>query len=488
MLIVTSNNSERRAVLDILHTKKQLVTGSNDRRAHIGSVNETLAVVLDGSGGFSHQYSATRFAIEYLSNSDFPRPSLVIICGVCWGNPKRVTIGDVVVSSTVISVNRNTAKPEALEYRSYTYESPYLLNHFGIPDTPPIKTGPLLSLETQIADEAARDSLLNEHPTACGGEMEGFALIPSCARMSIPWLMVKGVSDYAEFDHDRSTQPEVSAAAAFTVRNIVAEHGANLAKEADASTESARLDLVSTLEGREIVLLRHELDFNNLKVSVQSHFDRLLGKTDFYTGAGAVSAGLSRSLTRLLLELALNAFAHTAAKKVRISLDPYGASYRDDGPLFSLRDLEVAERARGGAASWRAFQRDFVTNNMVTVVKEVAGDGATNHYRFCIPNALEALVIAKANCKAEIDVKSARAGRKPALVFNTDCEEVYVDLDEISMMSVALDICEEFAPLLEEGRRLLVACSDGDLAHMIEQRFPAAISDGRINFLPGRFF
>lgn len=163
-LVVTTNDSERKAVLEMLDSNSKLSCRDAKRRAYLGIVHRSPVVVLDGAGGFSDEHAATRFAMDILANEIFPKPSLVVICGVCWGNPNTVQAGEVILSSSVVSLNRSTLTPSGNAHKPYYHESRLDIAELDIAMQPGWKRGQMLSLESRITDIPARDKLLVDHP------------------------------------------------------------------------------------------------------------------------------------------------------------------------------------------------------------------------------------------------------------------------------------------------------------------------------------
>ena len=58
--------------------------------------------------------------------------------------------------------------------------------------------GAILSGEKLIDDKSFKQSILEQYPTAIGGEMEGSGLWASADRHRKEWLVVKGVCDWAD--------------------------------------------------------------------------------------------------------------------------------------------------------------------------------------------------------------------------------------------------------------------------------------------------
>src|SRR4051812_12031008 len=106
VLVLTTNSKERTAVLDVLQACRKLVTQHQSHRAYLGFAGDRIVLVLDGDGAFASSGAASRFVSDFIANERYPTPAAVVLCGVCWGNPKVTTIGDVLVGCRLASVNR----------------------------------------------------------------------------------------------------------------------------------------------------------------------------------------------------------------------------------------------------------------------------------------------------------------------------------------------------------------------------------------------
>ena len=62
----------------------------------------------------------------------------------------------------------------------------------------------MLSGEKLIDSGGFKQTLLDQFPTAIGGEMEGAGLWASADRAKTDWLLVKGVCDWADGEKDDS--------------------------------------------------------------------------------------------------------------------------------------------------------------------------------------------------------------------------------------------------------------------------------------------
>jgi nucleoside phosphorylase len=488
--VITTNDSERRAVLGSLdaHRKLEVHSAYPRRRAYLGTSNRRLLLVLDGDGAFAGAGSAARFACDYLADSALPSPAAVVLCGVCWGNPAVVGPRDVVVGTTVISVNRaRSTIDKRRESLPESFRSTFPHGALEALKGENVVVGAsLVSVEEQMMSTKARDEYLNLFPSVAAGEMEAFVVIPACDARKIPWLVIKGVSDFGDDNFERTLQAEVAAAAAAILKQAVALLVPAPDDDSPDPLAQKRLELIDVLHGRCFRVRSADLDWNSVKHSVDQVMRRLQVSIDYYTGCGSMGDELGLNLSRVVKEVALNAFTHGRATNVDISLDAAGISYQDDGRTFTTTGLGAAPGARGGAMTWNILERDYIIPKKIVVNPLPARGVWTNRLRIDVPNSTPGLIEARTHCRAVIDLAVARGTRSPGLlIFHPECLEIYVDLRGIEMLSIVLDISEEFQPLLGSGKKLIVALSDPDIESRLRADFPQEIATTRLVLLPG---
>jgi nucleoside phosphorylase len=142
---------------------------------------------------------------------DWPSISMAIMVGICFGVDNiGQKIGDVLISDSIIPYNirkvgKNNETPRGNPLQSdriicnafrglkQTWE--FINNGYGKSD---IDICPMLSGEELIDNITRRNQLIAENPTVRGGDMEGFGLATACNNRNIPWLLVKGICDFAD--------------------------------------------------------------------------------------------------------------------------------------------------------------------------------------------------------------------------------------------------------------------------------------------------
>lgn len=466
VVVLTTNSHERKAVLGVMQAHRKLVTHQSSHRAYLGVAADRIVLVLDGDGAFAGAGAASRFLSDFIANERYPKPAAVVLCGVCWGNPKLTDIGDVLVGSSLISVNRSIASKSGSMEQPKAFETSMPEEVIrGFAGLGVIAPSIMLSVEKLYEETTARDELIAKFPSAHGGEMEGFAVVPSCENKSIPWLIIKAVSDFGDDDFNRTPQHNVSKKAAQTLLNglpaipIDSEHKEGLQSLADVllgHSFELRKDLFSADES-----LTHQ---------VNRALRGLESVIDFYTGSAAIDRFLASNLTVLLKELALNAFEHGKAKTVRVNVFPHGVTFNDDGDPYVIDNLTVEAKGRGGQLAWQKIKRDMLDSGKL-VMKSKLHAKSKNGVQFEIHNPHPNLSETKAKCRAELDWMAS-----PAIYVHPECIDIYIDIRRIEMMTIIFDTVEECQPLLDAGKRLYVALTDRDVLGKIEAAFTDEIA------------
>jgi nucleoside phosphorylase len=154
-------------------------------------------------------------------------PTAVVMPGIAFGmNRSKHMPGDVLVSQQIIPYEAQRRGTE-LQYRNPVPPgSGALLNRFRNvlnwsferPDGTKcrIHCGAMLSGEKLIDDNSFKQSLLEQFPTAIGGDMDGHGLWATAVRKRKEWLVVKGVCDWADGEKNDDYQ-ELAATASVSL-------------------------------------------------------------------------------------------------------------------------------------------------------------------------------------------------------------------------------------------------------------------------------
>ncbi len=150
-------------------------------------------------------------------------PKAIVMAGIAFGADRgKQKPGDILVAQHIIPYEAQR-QGVPIQFRNpVPPASDGLLNRFknvldwefSRPDGTRCKIhyGPVLSGDKLIDSESFKQTLLENYPTAIGGEMEGAGLWASAVRNKTEWLLVKGVCDWADGKKNDDYQ-ELAAAA-----------------------------------------------------------------------------------------------------------------------------------------------------------------------------------------------------------------------------------------------------------------------------------
>lgn len=92
-------------------------------------------------------------------------------------------------------------------------------NHFGHPTR--VEICPILSGEKLVDDIKKRNILKTDFPEYRGGEMEGIGIASVCSQYDIPWILLKGICDFADGVKGRGKQDKQIDAAKAAVEACI---------------------------------------------------------------------------------------------------------------------------------------------------------------------------------------------------------------------------------------------------------------------------
>lgn len=457
ILVLTTNSIEKAAVNERLESKQRASVGVDTDGAYLGRLGGRFVLHLTGTSGAQREKSIGSIYTGLVSRARFPRPTLIVVCGVAWGNSDRVNVGDVLVSSEVWAVNHRRVSGGVTEYRLDQKRSPLLGAEEVLADLARLQHGwrvvvaPIASGETYFDDTAARNELIRQHPGIFGGEMESFSLVDHLRER--PWLVIRGISDFGEDGTTRNEQLVAADRAAHTLFGLL-----ECLEKSDA-VPSARQDaagqlLQATLDGDALSIGRDDHGETDISWHLNEEVaPGVIARLTGYTVVDVQPERIARDVADLLMEVTQNAIRHGGATSVTITFRETSVELSDDGRSFSIADLAGP---RGGAEAWRRFRNDYLQSGLVSCTSDCA-DGA-NRYRFTFAKIDRELALAKASCQAEIINPFSRA--ELALEFGENCEAVYFDTGELRMTSVRQSVLEQLKQILRDGRSLYLSCWD----------------------------
>lgn len=163
------------------------------------------------------------------------RPKAVVMVGIAMGrDPAKQKIADVLVASQIISYEpQRVGVSQIIARGPIPPADPTLLNRFenlphwsfARPDGLRCErhVGPLLSGEKLVDDPEFKAELFERYPQAIGGEMEGVGLAAAAVRNLVPWILVKGICDWADGKKHKKHQPLAAAAAVSLVYHALSQ-------------------------------------------------------------------------------------------------------------------------------------------------------------------------------------------------------------------------------------------------------------------------
>jgi nucleoside phosphorylase len=232
MLLLTVTPAERDAVLAATRT----VIGEVAEHAFAGNLaiydlgstsGTTIGMVQcarPGAGGPGGAQATATEAIAYW------KPTVIIMVGICgglredWTPPQQ--LGDVIVASSIFDLDlriRYDDRTELLGNRVPAGSG--VVNRLQAASTTwsdaRVQFGLLLTSQQLIDSRPYRDELKHAHSRALGVDMEAHGLYAAAADAAVPWIVVKGISDWG-VDRDVHYQAELAAAhaAAFVTHAV----------------------------------------------------------------------------------------------------------------------------------------------------------------------------------------------------------------------------------------------------------------------------
>lgn len=156
------------------------------------------------------------------------RPSILVLVGIAAGNAESFRLGDVIAANTVIDiaggraeVDRDVPRPESFKITPETnsHLSNYIEEWKGSfpslveklkaqqeapllpePWLPAFKVATLVASERLIADGSMTFIRTQYHDKAVALDMESSGFAQACQSENIPWIVFRGISDFADPD------------------------------------------------------------------------------------------------------------------------------------------------------------------------------------------------------------------------------------------------------------------------------------------------
>lgn len=452
VLILTANSNEKKAVNKLIQHRQSIALGHNTHGSYIGIINDHFVIHICGTSGIGDSLSISRIVMHLLGQEHFPRPKLLLLVGICWGDPNKTSVGDGIICNSVFSLNRTDEYPSKTDYRAKQYISTVFADEAlvdGICDQGSRFTlGALASLEKLLMSDRVREEVLRSAPSAIGGEMEAFGLMPSLSR--IPWLIIKAVSDCAGDNFSRDSQIDVLQAIISRVPSVLQRVVEANDMNFKMRDEVAQL-LHYVLIGDTFVISRSEVSADGLNDFLNDNFGPIfIYKLQRYCSGIEYDSEFPYSFCDLLLELVQNSFRHGGAEKVTISFNSKSIVVVESIDAY---DLQSILGNQGGAKAWQKVKLQYLDSQQISYKVK------SQRHLFSLNKIDSVLRETVANCSAAIVQKSVRSGYKSCtLEVDSSCEAVYVDARGIFMSSRSLEVITDINTFLKDGRIVYVAC------------------------------
>lgn len=196
----------------------------NSQTYYAGMFGKCSAVVVKqsemGSGGVGGSQNTAHDAIR-----DWD-PKALIMIGIAFGTDReRYQPADVLVADKIVPYEKQRVGANSIFRDVIPPTDRKLLNRFQNatefsfkrPDGTDVQyhVGPILSGEKLIDEPEYKRELIKEFPNECiGGEMEGAGIYAAACHAGKEWIIVKGVSDWADGNKHDDYQEMAAAAAA----------------------------------------------------------------------------------------------------------------------------------------------------------------------------------------------------------------------------------------------------------------------------------
>ena len=162
-----------------------------------------------------------------MRHSSFLKSKLVINIGIAWAaDPEKHKLGDVLIANRVVNIDdvkrhqgqiiERSAIPK-IDARSQAIVSTTKMRWADSEHKESkVHVGLYVGSNALLNDPRVKESILKRYPEAIGGEMESFAVYEAINFGDIPWMVIKGVSDFADGDkHDEYHEVATKNAARF---------------------------------------------------------------------------------------------------------------------------------------------------------------------------------------------------------------------------------------------------------------------------------
>lgn len=235
LLLITATETELRQVLRLLepfeNEERILKVTAKYETYYLGKFGAfAAAVVRSGMGSMGPLGSALT------ANSAIAlwKPDAVIVVGIAFGiNKTEHKPADVLIAERLALYENQRIGSEIVPRNSIPSTGLTLLNRFRDalgwsfkrPDGTKVKMhiGQMLSGNKLIDDPSFKQELIDRFPDSIGGEMEGAGVFDACSRAGVEFIVVKGVSDWADGKKHDGYQEMAAASATSLAHHVLSE-------------------------------------------------------------------------------------------------------------------------------------------------------------------------------------------------------------------------------------------------------------------------
>ena len=460
ILVLTTNSLERTATGKRLADTAKVAAHIPNDGARLGICEGHLILHLTGTSGAQADKSVGRITRRLLGDQNSPKPKAVILLGISWGDPDITELGSVILSADILAINQLRFDGDEMKYVSIPRASPWHSELEGIAEdveavtNKKVRHGTLASGEQYNGSTKVRTKLLTAHPHLIGGEMEGWDLVPDLG--DIPWLQLRGVSDFAENFVGRINREIAVDTAADCLPPLVRTlEGRGLIEPASRGPETT--SLLQVLSGNTLEIAA-PMDGGTLNYHLNDRIaPALVWRLADYSVGLPLSPSLPRVLTNFLLEISQNALRHGRATRTHITFHDKSVVYEDDGQIFDVFSLTGE---RGGKHALDEITIHFIENGSLAIQRQNAPSG--NRYTFDFLQLSARLREARRSCKIIVGVGQSAASHVHIgdLFYDDNCQALFFDGCEILMSSRLREITDDLREVLESGKQLFIQCAD----------------------------
>ncbi|MCO4326613.1 5'-methylthioadenosine/S-adenosylhomocysteine nucleosidase [Staphylococcus agnetis] len=189
-----------------------------------GKLNNTNVVLIQSGIGKVNVAISTTLLIQQF------KPELIINTGSAGGLQPGLSLGDVVVST---SVTYHDADARAFGYamgqipgmpESYVADKTLIHHVNDVLNTleQPVREGMIVSGDSFIGTEQQRAVILKHFPNAMAAEMEAAAIAQTCYQFNVPFIVTRAISDLADGDAGMTFEAFLKVASKSSSQMVIA--------------------------------------------------------------------------------------------------------------------------------------------------------------------------------------------------------------------------------------------------------------------------